>query len=70
MVLKLPGAGQYFGAGLSYIVNLEIALELFAVVLFEDYCNTSPYTSTDILEKIVLPKYAGRDLSNLTYSSR
>jgi len=36
----------------------------FAVVLFEDY-DKPPYVNQEILEKIVLPKYEGRDLSEL-----
>lgn len=36
----------------------------FDVVLFEDF-DKPPYVNEEILEKIVLPKYEGRDLSNL-----
>ena len=36
----------------------------FDVVLFEDY-DKPPYVNKDILEKIVLPKYEGKDLSKL-----
>lgn len=36
----------------------------FDVVLFEDY-NKPPYVNLTILERIVLPKYKGRDLTNL-----